>query len=150
MDWNLYAFGTELMFTYLDDLYADLGANELIVTSWSGGLAAAADTVSFTVTDTGICTSPSPLMGICVFPNPAAESAEVAFSLIEPGWSSVTVIDLSGRLVSVLFEADLVAGDHLVGWDCRDMHGVIVPSGIYFIVVRSGELRDAAGLCILR
>ena len=150
MDWNLYAFGTELRFTYLDDLYASIGPNELIVTSWSGGLAAAADTVSFSVTATGTSTSPSPLLGACVFPNPAVESASISFSLIEPGPLAVEVLDLSGRLVRVLVEVDFSAGNHVTEWDLRDMHGAQVPSGIYFFVVRSGELREAASFCLLR
>lgn len=37
IDGNLYAFGAGLKYTYLDDLFAQVGANELIVTSFNEG-----------------------------------------------------------------------------------------------------------------
>ena len=61
-DGYLYAFGTGLKYTYLDDLFAQVGANELIVTSFDEGVAVAADTINFTVTGTGINLEPAYLV----------------------------------------------------------------------------------------
>ena len=69
-DWNLYAFGTELKYTYLDDLFAAVGPNELIVTSYDDGVAVAADTISFTVTQTGLMVDPMNRLSLQVSPNP--------------------------------------------------------------------------------
>ncbi|RKZ07712.1 hypothetical protein DRQ25_10915, partial [Candidatus Fermentibacteria bacterium] len=98
-DSNLYAFGTGLKFTYLNDLFADLGSNELIVTSFDGGAAVAADTINFTVTQTGITLEPSSRLALSASPNPFHSTASISFELSEPGWTSVTVYDLSGRIV---------------------------------------------------
>lgn len=67
-DYNLYAFGTGLKWTYLDDLYADVGSNELIVESWSGDMVVASDTVSFAVTQTG--TGPAEMRSPACRPHP--------------------------------------------------------------------------------
>lgn len=59
-DCSLYAFGTGLKYTYLDDtLNPEVGWNELIATSFDNGVVAASDTVHFYVNPTGIEFEPS-------------------------------------------------------------------------------------------
>ncbi len=75
IDGLLYAFGTGLKWTYTDDINAEVGENQLVADSWSGGAVVASDTVSFTVTENGI--EPGPVSGfeLMVLPNPFTESA---------------------------------------------------------------------------
>ena len=80
-DNNLYAFGTGLKYTYREDyFYADVGPNELIVTSFDGGAAIAADTINFTVTQTGITLEPSSRLDLCANPNPFYSTASISSS----------------------------------------------------------------------
>ncbi|MCD4849090.1 MAG: PQQ-binding-like beta-propeller repeat protein, partial [Candidatus Aegiribacteria sp.] len=150
MDWNLYAFGTGLKYTYLDDLYADVGSNELIVTSFDEGIPVAADTISFTVTGTGITLEPSHRLGLCASPNPFYSSAFITFELSEPGYTLIEMYDLSGRMVSTLESSELMAGEHSVQWDGRRQNGEPVSAGLYFCRIQSGSITETTGLCLLR
>ena len=150
MDWNLYAFGTGLKYTYLDDLFAEVGSNELIVTSFDGGVAVAADTINFTVTQTGITLEPSTRLALCASPNPFYSSASISFELSEPGWTSVAVYDLSGRIVRTLENSELGTGQHSILWDGRRENGEPVSAGLYLCIIRSGEISETTGLCLLR
>jgi len=150
MDWNLYAFGTGLKYTYLDDLFAEVGSNELIVTSFDEGVPVAADTINFTVTGTGISLEPSHLLDLCASPNPFHSSAFISFELSEPGFTSIEVYDLSGRIVSTLENSELAAGEHSVQWDGRSQNGEPVSAGLYFCRIQSGSITETTGLCLLR
>ncbi len=149
-DWNLYAFGTGLKYTYLDNLNADIGENELIVTAFDEGVAFAADTIHFTVTETGIGLEPSPRFGLCASPNPFSSSASISFELSEPGHTSIDVYDLSGRIVCSLADSELGAGQHSYVWDVRSQNGEYVSSGLYMCRIQSGEISETTRLCLLR
>ena len=149
-DCNLYAFGTGLKYTYLDDLFADVGSNELIATSFYGGAAVAADTISFTVSATGITPDASTALALCVSPNPFRSSASISFELAEPGRTSVTVYDLAGRTIRTLHDSELGEGQHTVLWDGTGEGGEVVSAGLYFCRIHSGGISEATGLCLLR
>ncbi|MEA3286818.1 MAG: PQQ-binding-like beta-propeller repeat protein [Candidatus Marinimicrobia bacterium] len=149
-DSNLYAFGTGLKFTYLDDLFAIVGANELIATSYYEGVAMAADTIYFTVTGTGIELDPSPLFNLNASPNPFHSTASISFELAEAGWAIVSVYDLSGRIVRTLENSELGVGQHSVAWDGSGENGESLASGVYFCRIQSGGISETTGLCLLK
>jgi len=149
-DGNLYAFGTGLKYTYRDDLYAQAGANELIVTSFEGEIAVAADTINFTVTGTGISLEPTLRLCLCASPNPFHSSASISFELSEPGWTCVTVYDLSGRMIRTLENSELGVGQQSIVWDGRIENGEVVSAGLYLCRIQSGEISETIGLCLLR
>jgi outer membrane protein assembly factor BamB len=150
-DGNLYAFGTGLKYTYREDyFYADIGSNELIVTSFDGGVAVAADTIDFTVTQTGITLEPSTRLALCASPNPFYSAASISFELPEPGWTSVTVYDLSGRIVRTLENSELGTGQHSISWGGRRENGEVVSAGLYICRIQSGGISETTGLCLLR
>ena len=62
------------------------------------------------------------------YPNPAANSVSVAFTLPEAQHVSLSVYDLAGRRVTTLSEGELPAGRHEVAWDCAGE-----ASGIYLL-----------------
>ena len=131
-DGNLYAFGTGLKYTYLDDLYAQVGSNELIVTSFDEGVAVAADTVGFTVTDTGISIEPVPEAALQATPNPFTSDVSICFSLPEPASVSIRLYDLSGRLVDSVFEGDAANGPMSRSYD-----GSELPAGVYLVLLQT-------------
>lgn len=149
-DGNLYAFGSGLKYTYLNDLYAQVGSNELIVTSYDGGAAVAADTISFTVTGTGINLDASHLLNLSASPNPFVSTASVSFNLSEPGHTSVDIFDLAGRCVTSLIRTELASGSHSIQWDGRDDSGEVISSGLYLCRIQSGGVTETTGLCLLR
>ena len=149
-DGNLYAFGTGLKYTYLDDLFTQVGANELIVTSFDDGLAVAADTINFVVTGTGIHLAPSRLFGLSVSPNPFRSSATISFHISESGYTSIQVFDLSGRIVSTIENSNRSSGQHSCLWSGRNQDGEAVSAGLYLCRIQSGETSETIGLCLLR
>jgi len=126
MDWNLYAFGTGLKYTYLDSLSAQAGTNELIVTSFDEDVAIAADTIRFEVT--GL--APSSGLSLSVCPNPFSSDLNISFILPEPTTVELSVYDLSGRLVEQLVSGSN-AGDVTLVWNSY----VPLPAGCYLIVL---------------
>jgi hypothetical protein len=149
-DGNLYAFGTGLKYTYLDDLYAQVGSNELIVTSFNSGAPVAADTISFTVTGTGISFEPSSFFNLNASPNPFCSNASVSFELSAPGHVRIEIFDLAGRTVTSLADSEMSSGTHSVQWSGNDLGGERVSAGLYLCRIESGGAVETTGLCLLR
>ena len=150
-DGYLYAFGTGLKYTYREDyFYADVSYNELIATSWDNGIAVAADTISFTVNQTGITLEPSTNMSLSASPNPFVSSTTISFELTEPGITSVEVFDLAGRKVLSLADQEMVQGMHSMQWNGCNTSGEPVSSGLYFCRIEAGGTIETTGLCVLR
>jgi outer membrane protein assembly factor BamB len=145
MDGNLYAFGTGLKYTYLDDLFAQVGANELIVTSFDEGVAVAADTINFTVTGTGINLEPS-LHGLCTSPNPFASSLSISYDLREPTQVELSAYDLTGRLMESLMSGSVASGEHSSLWTPDPT----LPNGCYLIVLDACGERAVRRAVLLR
>ncbi len=150
-DFNLYAFGTGLKYTYLDDTLNPLvGLNELVATSFDSGVAVASDTVHFYINSNGIEFEPSRRLILTASPNPFSSSTEFSFSLSEPGFTSVEIYDLTGRCISSLVDSYLTDGNHNVSWGGTNQHGNGVPAGLYICRIQSGGVIETTGLCLLR
>jgi outer membrane protein assembly factor BamB len=151
LDGYLYAFGTGLRYTYREEyFYADVGPNELIVASFDEGCVAAADTISFTVTQEGVLASPSNRLSFSCCPNPFGNSTIVSFDLPEPAATTVTVYDLSGRAVRVICDSRLARGEHSIGWDGSAEDGRPLSAGLYICRIEAGGLQQTTGVCLLR
>jgi outer membrane protein assembly factor BamB len=133
-DWNLYAFGTGLKYTYREDqFYAEVGSNQLIVTSYDDGSPVAADTVNFTVTQQGIVVDPGSGPHLCVSPNPCSGEATVDFSLPRAGSARLDIYDLTGRMVQTYATGSLSQGQHSIPLSTE------LPQGIYVVSLTCGD-----------
>ena len=117
MDWNLYAFGTGYKYTYQNDFYAEIGLNNLIVSSFDEGLPVASDTISFTVTGTGFDLNPSRLLNVTASPNPFVSSTSISFELTETANTTIEIFDFSGRKITTLTNSVLSSGSHSIEWN---------------------------------
>ncbi len=73
------------------------------------------------------------------YPNPFNPSTNIQFALPEAGEVSLTIYDLTGRVIQSLASGRMAAGYHRVVWDGRDARGVSVATGVYFYrIVTSG------------
>lgn len=150
-DGYLYAFGTGLKYTYSEsDFLADVGANELIVTSFDNGIAIAADTISFTVTQTGISLESSGILNLSASPSPFQSTATISFYLGEPGAVSLQVFDLTGRSIAFLVDQEMLQGEHSVQWNGCSANGRPVSAGLYLCRIESEGVVETIGLCLLR
>ncbi len=66
-------------------------------------------------------------------PNPANPAAEIRFTLAAPGPARLTVHDARGRLVAVLADGPLAAGEHVRTWAGTDRGGRRLPAGGYLL-----------------
>lgn len=72
-------------------------------------------------------------------PNPFTDRTNVTFSLPSGGFGRLTVLDVTGRVVRVLAEGRLPAGENVLPWNGHDDSGRRVASGVYFFRLESGD-----------
>lgn len=149
-DGNLYAFGTGLKYTYLGDLTAQVGWNDLIATSYDSGEITASDSISFYVNAEGIEFESSYSLCLLANPNPFISSAVISFALPEPMFTSIEIFDLSGRSISSLVRNEIPAGEHTIQWNGTDKNGQMLSAGFYLCRIVAGDITETIGLCLLR
>ena len=76
--------------------------------------------------------------GLANHPNPFNPLTTVSFTLEKAGTVSVDVIDLRGHLVDRLHQGALDEGQHEIRWNGQSRAGLDMPSGLYFVLVKSG------------
>ena len=67
-----------------------------------------------------------------VSPNPFRGTTVITYALPAPSEVTLTIHDVTGRLVRTLESGRLPAGVHRHDWDARDESGGTVPAGVYF------------------
>jgi hypothetical protein len=81
-----------------------------------------------------------------VFPNPARAGLFVSFALPRADAATLELIDVAGRLVAARHVGALGAGRHVLDL----AHGVVLPSGLYFVRLVQGERRLVTRAAVLR
>lgn len=72
-------------------------------------------------------------------PNPANPGTTIRYALPEPTTVSITVFDVSGRMVRRLVsDQQQDVGFHVQAWDGRDQNDRVLASGVYFVQVSAG------------
>ncbi len=85
-----------------------------------------------------------------VHPNPSRGTTSIEFVLPAQGRVTLRVLDVSGRVVRELLDAELVAGTHHLDWDGHDDHGEVAPSGIYWQRLEVGEASETRRFVLVR
>ncbi len=80
-----------------------------------------------------------------IYPNPFNPITSVLYSIPEYGYTSITVNDLSGRLIETLTNTKLISGDYKVNWNASSY-----PSGAYFIKMEYGVLKQVQKIVLLK
>ncbi|MBK8165071.1 MAG: right-handed parallel beta-helix repeat-containing protein [bacterium] len=87
---------------------------------------------------------------LAAWPNPFNPRTTVAFSVAGDAPVRLGLYDLAGRLMCVLVDASLPAGEHQVVWDGRDAAGRAAASGLYVARLESGNVRGSVRLHLVR
>lgn len=66
------------------------------------------------------------------YPNPFNASASLRYNLETASDVNITVYDITGRQIAVIFDSFRQAGHHSVNWDASE-----IPSGLYFARLKS-------------
>jgi hypothetical protein len=83
-------------------------------------------------------------------PNPFNPTTAIRFDLAREALVCVAVHDVRGRTVAVLFDGDLPAGAHRVGWNGLCADGREAPSGVYFARVTANGWTDTRKMTLVR
>lgn len=70
------------------------------------------------------------------YPNPSPASVTLRYAIPSPSEAALRVYDAGGRLVRVLAEGVMPAGEHFAVWDRRTDHGTRAAAGVYFCDLR--------------
>lgn len=86
-----------------------------------------------------------------VAPNPwSTGAATIRFALPREADVSLRVVDVAGRVVTVLQEGRRGAGETLTSWDGRDAQGHAVSAGVYFVRLDADGITRTRKLTIVR
>lgn len=96
-------------------------------------------------TGIALLVSPSVLQIQSVYPNPAWTSCSVVFDMPVAGTMDVSLYDVSGKLMLTERLNSIPAGSSNLELNVTEL-----PSGIYFVNLRSGMEMDTASLVVLR
>jgi len=88
-------------------------------------------------------------VSIRVHPNPMRLGTRILIDSADEQPASVSVLDLSGRLVRGLEPRFLGQGVNELRWDGLDSRGRSVGEGVYFLVVRTGNAVTAHKMMVL-
>ncbi len=87
----------------------------------------------------------TPTLG-ALYPNPlTADALTVRFEMPESGTARVEVIDVLGRTVAVLADGLQAAGPQTAAFDASGL-----PSGVYFVRLRAGDVTQTRKLTVVR
>jgi hypothetical protein len=70
-------------------------------------------------------------------PNPFEPFTKIFFNLPQVSHVSLKIFSPEGRLVRDLVETEVSAGGHAIFWDGADGHGIQVPSGVFYAILRT-------------
>lgn len=84
-------------------------------------------------------------MEIATAPNPVTGSTHITFSLKERAATRIAAVAATGEEIATILDTELAAGDHSILWDAAG-----VPSGIYFVYVKSGGSAGGCGVVVVR
>jgi len=89
--------------------------------------------------------------GLESFPNPFNPSTTIRFDLAQASSTSLTVLDLAGRLVRrLLDDEEMAIGRHEIHWNGRDDSGRSVPTGVYLYHLAAGDHVETQKITLLK
>ena len=84
-------------------------------------------------------------------PNPFNPQTTIAFEISEQAAVSLLVFDVSGRLVRVLIDNEIVEGGrHEAVWNGRDDTGRKVATGVYFYRIEAGQWSEMKRMALIK
>jgi len=87
---------------------------------------------------------------IGVYPNPLNPTTRIALELPADAQVTAVVYDVAGREVVRLWSGRMPAGPNQLDWSGQDADGRAVPSGLYFLRIKTGGESHVRKLVVLR
>jgi hypothetical protein len=83
-------------------------------------------------------------------PNPFKATTEISFSLAKEGNVSLSIFDVSGRLVRSLIDKRLKPDNYCLRWDGKDDRNRRLGQGIYFYRLQTEDLKATKKMVLLK
>ena len=74
------------------------------------------------------------------YPNPFNPSTTIGFSVPESAHVTLSIYDMTGRLVTTLVDGTVDMGVHMVEWNGEDSSGSMVSAGVYIYALESADM----------
>lgn len=84
------------------------------------------------------------------YPNPFNAATKIRFAIPLRQNVRLEVYDVIGNLITELCNSEMEAGQHESEWNGTDLHGRLVPSGMYFIKLQSGGYAAVRKMIMLK
>ena len=84
------------------------------------------------------------------YPNPFNPGTTITFSLPHRSEARLTVYDALGRVVTVILQQRVEAGNHIVRWEGTDAAGRPVASGTYFLRLTAEDFSQTRRMMLVR
>ena len=84
------------------------------------------------------------------YPNPFNPTTTIEYQLKSAGKVIVSIYNTIGQLISMLVNENQTPGFYSVVWDGRNNEGAVVPSGVYFYYLVSGNFSQTKKMLYLK
>lgn len=92
-------------------------------------------------------------IAVATSPNPFTATMTILFRVpddVRVAHATVTIYDMQGNVVAVLYDAPGIPGEQIVHWDGRDARGALAPAGVYMCRVRIGDRAQSERIVMVR
>ena len=84
------------------------------------------------------------------YPNPFNPTTQIRYDLPKDELVTITIYDVTGRMIKSLVNMIQAAGYRSVRWDATNDHGEPVSAGMYIYMIQSGEFRQTKKMILLK
>ena len=84
------------------------------------------------------------------YPNPFNPNTKIEFAVNKSQKVKISIYNINGELIKELLDEERSSGNHSVGWDGKDNHNSIVPSGVYFYQIQTDGFLQAKKMVLLK
>lgn len=74
-----------------------------------------------------------PQLRTSIYPNPSDGMVNITMQAITPGDYTLTLVNMQGSEVALLYSGTIAKGSKTIQWDCRDARGMKNAPGVYFV-----------------
>ncbi|MDO8549350.1 MAG: FG-GAP-like repeat-containing protein [Ignavibacteria bacterium] len=84
------------------------------------------------------------------FPVPFNSASSINFAISKESFVKLKVYNSLGKEIRTLLEKELSPGEYNIQWEVRDEYGRLLPSGIYFISLQTGNVIKTTKTILLK
>ena len=84
------------------------------------------------------------------YPNPFNPTTQIKYALPEDALVSISIYDVTGRIVKSLVNTSKDAGYHSLRWDATNNSGEAVSAGMYIYTIQAGQYRATKKMVLLK